>query len=64
MLIQANIYLYVRYAGLRRRLLVDPHIPKNASSSSDLTMDNPLSQNPGNICSFFVHLPNIGTFLS
>ncbi|KAF3452734.1 hypothetical protein FNV43_RR03167 [Rhamnella rubrinervis] len=35
-----------RYAGLRRRLLVDPHIPKDGSSSSDLTMDNPLSQNP------------------
>ncbi|KAG2692020.1 hypothetical protein I3760_08G033700 [Carya illinoinensis] len=35
-----------RYAGLRRRLLVDPHSPKDRSSSSDLVMDNPLSQNP------------------
>lgn len=35
----------VRYARLRRRLLVDP--PKDGSSSPDLAMDNPLSQNPG-----------------
>ncbi|XVF47628.1 hypothetical protein PTKIN_Ptkin03bG0125000 [Pterospermum kingtungense] len=36
-----------RYAGLRRRLLVDPHIPKDEGSNSpNLVMDNPLSQNP------------------
>ncbi|KAF5725949.1 TBC1 domain family member 5-like [Tripterygium wilfordii] len=35
-----------RYAGLRRRLLVDPHVPKNGRNSPDLVMDNPLSQNP------------------
>ncbi|KAJ6363139.1 hypothetical protein OIU78_003341 [Salix suchowensis] len=35
-----------RYAGLRRRLLVDPHISKNGSSSPDPVIDNPLSQNP------------------
>ncbi|KAE8711363.1 Ypt/Rab-GAP domain of gyp1p superfamily protein isoform 3 [Hibiscus syriacus] len=36
-----------RYAGLRRRLLLDPHVPKNGGSNSpDLVMDNPLSQNP------------------
>ncbi|KAL5836326.1 hypothetical protein ACOSQ4_015823 [Xanthoceras sorbifolium] len=35
-----------RYAGLRRRLLVDPHLPKDGSNSPDLVMDNPLSQNP------------------
>ncbi|KAK2646402.1 hypothetical protein Ddye_021597 [Dipteronia dyeriana] len=34
------------YAGLRRRLLVDPHLPKDGSNSPDLVMDNPLSQNP------------------
>lgn len=62
--VQSNIYIYVRYAGLRRRLLIDPHIPKDGRSSSDLTMDNPLSQNPGNIYSFFVHLPDISTFLN
>ncbi|KAM1519812.1 hypothetical protein ACFX1Z_022574 [Malus domestica] len=33
------------YAGLRRRLLVDPH-PQNDSNSPDLSVDNPLSQNP------------------
>ncbi|XVF69922.1 hypothetical protein PTKIN_Ptkin11bG0119600 [Pterospermum kingtungense] len=38
-----------RYAGLRRCLLVDPHVPKEGlsnCSSPDLVMDNPLSQNP------------------
>ncbi|PON74158.1 Rab-GTPase-TBC domain containing protein [Parasponia andersonii] len=35
-----------RYAGLRRHLLVDPHILKQENSSSDVVMDNPLSQNP------------------
>ncbi|PQQ20104.1 uncharacterized protein Pyn_02079 [Prunus yedoensis var. nudiflora] len=35
-----------RYAGLRRRLLVDPHPKKDGSSSPDLSIDNPLSQNP------------------
>lgn len=35
-----------RYAGLRRRLLVEPHVPKDGSNCPDLVMDNPLSQNP------------------
>ncbi|KAK7825673.1 tbc1 domain family member 5 like protein a [Quercus suber] len=35
-----------RYAGMRRRLLVDPHIPKDGSNSPNLVMDNPLSLNP------------------
>ncbi|KAE8687158.1 Ypt/Rab-GAP domain of gyp1p superfamily protein isoform 3 [Hibiscus syriacus] len=36
-----------RYAELRRRLLVNPHVPKDGGSNSpDLVMDNPLSQNP------------------
>ncbi|XP_065851161.1 uncharacterized protein [Euphorbia lathyris] len=35
-----------RYAGLRRRLLVDPHIPKDGTNSPNLAIDNPLSQNP------------------
>lgn len=35
-----------RYAGLRRRLLIDPHMPKDGSTSPDLVIDNPLSQNP------------------
>ncbi|CAK9182371.1 unnamed protein product [Ilex paraguariensis] len=35
-----------KYAALRRQLLVDPHVPKDGSSSPDLVMDNPLSQNP------------------
>ncbi|KAK9097511.1 hypothetical protein Sjap_023008 [Stephania japonica] len=37
-----------RYASLRRRLLVDPHLTRDGSGSSspDLVMDNPLSQNP------------------
>lgn len=36
-----------RYASLRRRLLIDPHLSKDGTRSPDLTMDNPLSQNPG-----------------
>ncbi|KAL5974152.1 hypothetical protein ACLOJK_030815 [Asimina triloba] len=35
-----------RYAGLRRRLLVDPHSTKNGNVVPDLVIDNPLSQNP------------------
>ncbi|KAL6977855.1 hypothetical protein U1Q18_026638 [Sarracenia purpurea var. burkii] len=35
-----------RYAGLRRHLLVDPHILKDGSNAPALVMDNPLSQNP------------------
>ncbi|GLT97402.1 hypothetical protein SLE2022_149690 [Rubroshorea leprosula] len=42
-----------RYASLRRRLLVDPHVPKEGSNSPDLTMDNPLSQNPDSTWSRF-----------
>jgi hypothetical protein len=32
---------------LKRRLLVDPHLPKEEARSSNLVVDNPLSQNPG-----------------
>lgn len=35
------------YAALRRRLLIDPHIPKDGSNFPDPVMDNPLSQDPG-----------------
>ncbi|GAV81470.1 RabGAP-TBC domain-containing protein [Cephalotus follicularis] len=35
-----------RYASLRRRLLIDPHLTKDGSNSPALVMDNPLSQNP------------------
>ncbi|MQL79663.1 hypothetical protein Taro_012106 [Colocasia esculenta] len=35
-----------RYAVLRRRLLIDPHIHKEGNKSPDLIIDNPLSQNP------------------
>ncbi|XP_059634592.1 uncharacterized protein LOC132276955 isoform X2 [Cornus florida] len=42
-----------RYAALRRRLLVDLHIPKDGSNSPDLVMDNPLSQNPDSTWSRF-----------
>ncbi|KAK8520503.1 hypothetical protein V6N13_031051 [Hibiscus sabdariffa] len=43
-----------RYAGLRRQLLVDPHVPKDGTSNSpNLVMDNPLSQNPDSTWSQF-----------
>ncbi|KAK9697554.1 hypothetical protein RND81_08G044700 [Saponaria officinalis] len=35
-----------RYAALRRRLLIDPHITKIGNDAADLRIDNPLSQNP------------------
>lgn len=41
--------LFFKYASLRRQLLIDPHLPKDASDSPDFVMDNPLSQNPGKI---------------
>ncbi|KAG6468066.1 hypothetical protein ZIOFF_072632 [Zingiber officinale] len=36
-----------RYANLRRRLIVDPHLSKDDIGSPDLAKDNPLSQSPG-----------------
>ncbi|KAK4768741.1 hypothetical protein SAY86_026891 [Trapa natans] len=38
-----------KYANLRRRLLVDPHILKDEKTSQNVLMDNPLSQNPDSI---------------
>jgi TBC1 domain family protein 5 len=35
-----------RYVSLKRRLMVDPHLPKEEDRSSNLVVDNPLSQNP------------------
>ncbi|KAJ7955835.1 TBC1 domain family member-like protein [Quillaja saponaria] len=35
-----------RYASLRKSLLVDPHFLRDGSNSPNLTVDNPLSQNP------------------
>ncbi|CAD6245944.1 unnamed protein product [Miscanthus lutarioriparius] len=35
-----------RYVSLRRRLMVDPHLPKEEDRSSNHVVDNPLSQNP------------------
>nr|GEY77875.1 hypothetical protein [Tanacetum cinerariifolium] len=34
------------YAALRRRLLIDPLIPKDGSNFPDVVIDNPLSQDP------------------
>uniref|UniRef100_A0A0D9WSW0 Rab-GAP TBC domain-containing protein n=1 Tax=Leersia perrieri TaxID=77586 RepID=A0A0D9WSW0_9ORYZ len=35
-----------RYANLRRRLLIDPHLSKDEENTPDLVVENPLSQNP------------------
>ncbi|BAF20191.1 uncharacterized protein [Oryza sativa Japonica Group] len=35
-----------RYANLRRRLLIDPHLSKDEENAPDLAVENPLSQNP------------------
>uniref|UniRef100_A0A0D6QVQ7 Rab-GAP TBC domain-containing protein n=1 Tax=Araucaria cunninghamii TaxID=56994 RepID=A0A0D6QVQ7_ARACU len=37
------------YAELRRRLLVDPHIMEESQKDADLSMENPLSQNPESV---------------
>ncbi|KAL0346895.1 UNVERIFIED_CONTAM: TBC1 domain family member 5 [Sesamum calycinum] len=44
--LKLDLLILYRYATLRRRLLVDPHVPKDGGSSPDLVIDNPLSQNP------------------
>ena len=43
------------YASLRGQLLVDPHITKDGSSSPNLVMDNPLSQNPNSTWGRYFH---------
>ncbi|KAE9608086.1 putative Rab-GTPase-TBC domain-containing protein [Lupinus albus] len=48
-----------RYASLRRQLLVETHIAKDGSSSDDVVMDNPLSQNPDSSWSRFFHCVEI-----
>lgn len=50
---------------MRRRLLVEPHVPKDGSNSPDLVMDNPLSQNPGMhvhnfLCIVLVYIKHLG----
>ncbi|GJM97775.1 hypothetical protein PR202_ga14727 [Eleusine coracana subsp. coracana] len=35
-----------RYANLRRRLLIDPHLSKDEEGATNLVVENPLSQNP------------------
>ncbi|RDX82011.1 TBC1 domain family member 5-like A [Mucuna pruriens] len=42
-----------RYASLRRRLLVEPHVPKDGTNSPNHEIDNPLSQNPDSTWSRF-----------
>ncbi|XP_078443298.1 uncharacterized protein LOC144712836 [Wolffia australiana] len=44
-----------RYAILRRQLLMDPKFDKDGARSRDLTMDNPLSQNPDSTWGRFFH---------
>ncbi|GJN39025.1 hypothetical protein PR202_gb28118 [Eleusine coracana subsp. coracana] len=35
-----------RYANLRRKLLIDPHLSKDEEGATNLVVENPLSQNP------------------
>eukprot|EP00249_Psilotum_nudum_P020853 c27876_g1_i1 orf=424-3201(-) len=44
-----------RYAELRRRLLVDPHTMEELRKPSQLSMDNPLSQDPESIWGRYFH---------
>ncbi|XP_009419979.2 uncharacterized protein LOC103999834 isoform X1 [Musa acuminata AAA Group] len=49
-----------RYATLRRRLLMDHHPPKDGDASPDLTVDNPLSQNPDSTWGRFFSYAELG----
>lgn len=50
------VFPFSRYAALRRRLLINPHISKDESNFRDHVMDNPLSQNPGTFITFYIAL--------
>ncbi|CAL9768013.1 unnamed protein product [Musa acuminata subsp. burmannicoides] len=52
-----------RYANLRRRLLIDHHSPKNGKASPDLTVDNPLSQNPDSNWGRFFSYAELGKMI-
>ncbi|URE31361.1 Homeobox domain [Musa troglodytarum] len=52
-----------RYANLRRRLLIDHHSPKYGKASPDLTVDNPLSQNPDSTWGRFFSYAELGKMI-
>ncbi|WOL19768.1 TBC1 domain family member protein [Canna indica] len=52
-----------RYANLRRRLLIEHHIPKEGDASPDLALDNPLSQNPDSTWGRFFKNAELGKLL-
>ena len=39
----------IRYADLRRRLLIDPHAVEDPHKPHQSKVDNPLSQDPGKL---------------
>lgn len=48
-IIVSAMFFSCRYALLRRRLLINPHILKDEDSSPNFFIDNPLSQNPSKL---------------
>jgi hypothetical protein len=50
-----------RYAELRRRLLVDPHLMENCQTQAQLNQDNPLSLDPGENCLLLFTMSRIGS---
>lgn len=51
-----------KYADLRRRFLVDPHIMEDGQKTAHLNMDNPLSQDPADYTLLY-NRKHMGTFL-
>ena len=55
------MFLSCRYALLRRRLLMDPHILNDDRDLPTLFIDNPLSKNPGYLMFMFPWFTSISS---
>jgi hypothetical protein len=49
-----NGVVKIRYADIRRRLLIDPHAVEDPHKPHSLKVDNPLSQDPGKLSKGFL----------
>lgn len=54
-----TMFFLVRYASLRRRLLIEPLVSKDGTNSPNLVIDNPLSQNPGKSKLFLLYFSTL-----
>ena len=51
-----NDVVEIRYADLRRRLLIDPHAVEDPHKLHHSKVDNPLSQDPGKLIYSFLEI--------